>query len=280
MTDLATLEIGVRTHRAFDAVERAYLHRAVRADDYGRTRGRVAIRDAMVVEIAEGGAGPVRIVEDLGDMIVFETAAGWRAHRWVRRDGDRILNEILVRDGAARARAIGLDAADAARRGAGSPAHAPLGELRAGLGQLATTRHAALPHDFSDAARALADAMHRVWNGRALGNIGSRRWRGPNGMQGDAEVAAAWLTGLFAALPDAVLLFERAVVMGDRVALLWRLHGHHLADGLGYAATGRRVRCHGSSVLTLADGAVTDEDTLLDTHALIAQLHRPLIAYR
>ncbi|TRW17752.1 ester cyclase [Glacieibacterium frigidum] len=281
MSDLAALETAVRSHRAFDAVENAYLHRAWRDDDYGRTRGRAAIRDAAIAEIAEEGAGPVRIVDDLGDMIVLETAAGWRAHRWVRRDGERIVAETLIRDGAARARALGRDfGAEALRRGAGSPAHAPLGELRAGLGQFATTRQAALPHDFPDAARDLAHAVHRVWNGRAFGEIGARRWTGPDGRSGDGEAAAAWLTELFAALPDAVLLFERAIVAPDRVALLWRLHGHHLADGFGVAATGRRVRCHGSSVLTLIDGVVQAEDTLLDTLALATQLHRPAISYR
>lgn len=281
MSGLAALETAVRGHRAFDAIEGAYLHRAWRDDDYGRMRGRAAIRDAAVAEIAEEGAGPVRIIDDFGDMIVFETAAGWRAHRWVRRDGTRIVAETLIRDGAARARSLGRDSgAAAAQRGAASPVHAPLGELRAGLGQFATTRHAALPHDFPDAAHGLAHAMHRVWNGRALAEIDTRSWHGPEGRQGDGAAAAAWLTELFAALPDAVLLFERAVVAPDRVALLWRLHGHHLADGFGIAATGRRVRCHGSSVLSLEDGAVVAEETLLDTLALATQLHRPVVNYR
>lgn len=281
MSDLAELETSVRAHRAFDAIESAYLHRAWRDDDYGRTRGRAAIRDAALAEIAEEGAGPVRIVDDLGDMIVVETAAGWRMHRWVRRDGERIVTETLIRDGAARARALGRDfGADAARRGAESAIHAPLGELRAGLGQFATTRDAVLPHDFPDVARRHADAMHRVWNGRAFGRLGEARWRGPDGCEGNGETAAGWLTGLFAALPDAVVLFERAIVAPDRVALLWRLHGHHIADGFGVVATGRRVRCHGSSVLTLTNGAVVAEDVLIDTLALVAQLHCPVIEYR
>ncbi len=278
MSALAALEVAVRGHAAFDAIDRAYLHRAVRRDDHGDVRGRERIIDAAIAEFAVAGTG-TRIVHDLGDMIVFE-AQGWRGHRWARRDGERILAETIVVDGVARCRALGGDPVEAARQlGAANPVHAPLGELRAGLGQLATAGRATLPHDFPAAARGHADAMHRVWNARALGATAAADWRGPEGLAGDAAAAAAWLGTLFAALPDAVLLFERAVVGEDRVALLWRLHGHHV-PGFAVMANARRIRCHGSTMLSLDDdGAVVAEDTLIDTLALAAQLHRPVIDY-
>lgn len=272
MTSLAELERRVREGRRFDAVEASHLHRATREDDWSFLRGREAVRDAAMADVALDGPGPLRILHDLGDMIAFETHRGWAGHRWVSREGGRVLNVTAVDDGMGRARGRGLEiAAEARRRGAALPTHAPLGELRAGRGQLATTRQAVLPSGFPDAARPFADAMHLIWNARALGSIGPRAWTGPDGASGDAASYADWLAGLLAELPDLVLLFERGVAAHGKVALLWRIHGHD--------AHGRRIRAIGSNVLTLAGGAVVAEDLLIDTLAVAASPFRPRFDY-
>ena len=274
---LPDIEIAIRNRRAFDIFETTHLHRATIEDGFGVVTGRENVRDAAIAAVISDGGGPVTIVDDLGAMIVFETG-GWRGHRWARYEGVRIAGETLVIDGAARARILGHDLrAEAFRLGAGSPVHAPLGELRSGRGQLGTADGAILPRDFPAAARAAADGFHRTWNARAFGMIGACRWRGPDGAEGDEADYATWLSRLVAALPDGVVTIERGIVAGDRIALLWRLHAHHLAHGFSVAATGKRVRAIGSSVLTIDDGAVVAHDLMLDELAIAAQLHRPVI---
>lgn len=275
MSALADIEIAVRQRGAFDVFEATHLHRAVREDGFGVVVGRENVRDAAMAE----GGGAVAILHDLGGMIVFETG-GWRGHRWAACEGERILTETVIVDGTARARALGRDVGEeAALAGAASPVHAPLGELRSGRGQLGTPAAAILPRGFPEGARPVADSFHRVWNARAFAAAERCGWRGPDGIDGDETAYATWLTRLFAALPDAVMMIERGIVTADRIALLWRLHGHHLADGFGVAATGRRVRAIGSSVFTMQEGAVVAHDLLVDELAIMAQLRRPVIGY-
>lgn len=275
MNTLADIEIAVRERGAFDLFEATHLHRATREDGFGVLSGRDTLRDAAMAD----GRGAVAILHDLGEMIVFETG-GWRGHRWAAYEGERILAETVIVDGAARARALGRDLGEeAARIGAASPVHAPLGELRSGRGQLGAPAAAILPRGFPERARAVADSLHRVWNARAFAAAERCGWHGPDGIDGDETAYAAWLSRLFAALPDAVVMIERGIVAADRIGLLWRLHGHHLADGFGMTATGRRVRAIGSSVFTLRDGAVVAHDLLVDELAIAAQLHRPVIGY-
>lgn len=278
MSVLADLELAVRGQRAFGRFDMTHLHRASREDGFGVVIGRDQIREAAIA-IASEETGPVAILHDLGEMIVFD-AGGWRGHRWARYEGDRILAETVIIDGTARARSLQRDVAgDAARIGSGTSVHAPLGELRSGRGQLGTAATAPLPRDFPDAARPLADALHCVFNARAFDAAGSYRWRGPGGVEGDETVFADWLIRLFTALPDAVLMIERGIASAGQIALLWRLHGHHLADGFGLAATGKRIRAIGSSVFTLHDGTVVAQDLLVDEFSIAAQLHSPVIGY-
>lgn len=270
MSALAELEVAVRTHRAFDRIDTAYLHRAVREDGFGLVRGRDAICAAAIAALADEGHGAVEIVHDVGDMVVFRAAGGWRGHRWVWREGERILRETLIVDGAVRARSLGRDVdAEALRLGRTNRSHAPLGELDAGRGQCAATA-AVLPHAFPAAARPFAEALHDAWNRRALGGVAAHDWQGPDGRHGNAAEHADWLVHMLALLPDAVLLFERGLVASDRVALLWHLHGH---------TSGVRVRVPGSTVFVLDRGVVVGEETMLDSLAIAAQLHRPMIEY-
>ena len=231
---LAELETALRESQAYGRLAETHAHRAVREDSLGVLQG----RDALTSDWIGKGPQTLRITADLGDMIAFSVEAEgrtWRGHRWVQREDGRVIREVLVED-----TSVARDA----------PAdHPPLGELRAGTGQLDAGLRAVLPPDFEPAARVLADKLHQAWNGRAF-NL----------------YAADWLTALVLALPDATFYFERAITLGDQTAILWRVHGHH--------SNGQRVRLIGSSVM----GSGTD-DTVLDHAAMAAQLRRPIIDY-
>ncbi len=230
MSALADLEIALRRDRKLSLLAESHVHRAVREDSLGIIKGRDAIQTAWVNE----EPADVVIDADLGDMIAY-TAGGWHGHRCVWREDGRIVREVVVED--------------RGRPRAAPPEHPPLGELRLGEGQYATGSTAILPPGFADAARPLADRLHRAWNGRALDLYDG-----------------AWLTELLRQLPDASFTFERGIATGDAIALLWRVQGHH--------ANGQRVRLIGSTVM-----AGERELTVFDQAAMKAQLQRPLIDY-
>ena len=267
MTGLAELQRAFRERLDFTAVDKAYLHRAIREETLGVIRGRDRIREAAMAEAAEEGPGAIRILSDLGDVLALETAGGWRAHIWAMHEGGRILREVFVIDRAARARSLGQDAEEEARRlGAMAPVHAPLGELRAGRGQLPAPNEPILSPDFPAEALEGARYLHHLWNRRDLSRLPTE-WTGP----ADAGEARRLLLDLFKRLPDAELMIERGVAREDEVGILWRLHGHQ--------TDGTRIRILGSSLLELQNGQVVAEAMLIDTLALAAAPHRPVIDY-
>jgi hypothetical protein len=134
------------------------------------------------------------------------------------------------------------------------PAHAPLGELAAGRGQYDAGAVAVVPSDFTAGAVPLATLLHRAWNGRAFDLY-----------------EAPWLLALLKDLPDAIFYFERALVVDDQFAILWRVHGHH--------RDGQRVRLIGSSVMRFDGAAITSDLTCVDFAACKAQLARTIISY-
>lgn len=273
MTRPGEIETDIRARGDLSVFDRTHLHRAWIEDALGRMRGRDRIRDRATALLAEEGLGPIAVDAESDGFLAWSASGGWRGHRWIVREGERIAGEIEVVDGIARAKALGRDVeAEAARIGAARPLHAALGELRAGQGQLAPADAPELPDGFG--APAAAAYLHRVWNARAL-DLLPGAWRGPDEAGGDAT---GFVLRLLTALPDAVCLFERGAVIGDREAVLWRLHGHHLGPGFG-TPSGKRVRLIGSSLVRIADGVVTAEDMLIDTLALRATAHRPLIDY-
>jgi hypothetical protein len=275
---LAELERAVRERRDFSGFDTAYLHRAWRENALQRVRGRDRIRDGALAQTADEAAGPITVEAELDDdrraMIAF-MASGWRGHRWAFHEGSCIVGDVEILDGAARARALAREPEEEARRlGTTLPVHGPLGELRSGRGQIGETEDPLLPPGFPAGAAGAARYLHRVWNRRDLSAVASE-WRGPAEANGDG---AAFVLGILAALPDAVLLIEAGLVSGDRAAVLWRLHGHHLGQGWG-TPSGQRERAIGSSVLTLSRGEVAAEDMLIDTLAMRAAAFRPVIDY-
>jgi hypothetical protein len=236
---LATLESALRTDRALGALSQSHVHRAVREDSLGFKIG----RDAILADWTLQDRADVTITADFGEMIGFEIGTdnkAWRGHRWVVREGDKIIRETLIEN--------------RSQPKFAPETHTPLGELRAGRGQYDAGTKAVLPADFPDAARPLADLLHQAWNGRAF-NL----------------YEASWVARIIRTLPDATFHFERALVQGNQYAILWRVHGHH--------AEGQRVRLIGSSVMTFDDSAIKSETTIVDFAALDAQLGRELISY-
>ena len=234
MSALAELELSLRRDGAYGRLAASHSHRAVREDSIGFVVG----RDALIADWVASGTQPVTITADLGEMIAFAVGPPedrWHGHRWIKREDDRIVSEILVED--------------RDRERSAPAAFPPLGELRAGMGQFSAGDVAILPSGFPAEAKALADRLHRAWNGRAFD-----------------EYRADWLTALVTELPDATFYFERAIVGGDRTALLWRVHGH--------TAKGQRIRLIGSSLI-----AGGDDETIVDLAARRAQSKRELIDY-
>jgi hypothetical protein len=258
---LAELERDWRERRALGRFADAYLHRAVHETSIGHVHGRDALTADALRELAELPPQTVTIEADLGDMIAYriESGAGsWRGHRWARREGGRIAAEILVEETEARCVAAGSNAAEAARKLAASiPAHHPLGELSAGRGQLAAAADVPLPPGFPEAAHAAAQWLHRLWNGREL----------------DLAPESGLEARLLSQTLGAVLLVEQGIAAGDRVAILWRLHGQHATK------PGRRLRLIGSSLFTVENGKIVADATLVDELAIAVQLRQPLLDY-
>ena len=281
MIDAATLEMQLRAGR-FDVIAEAYLHRATRETSAAMLRGRDAL---LTAALGEAAAFPDTVTslgfcaDDLATFVRHHGDHRWRGHRWLAREDDRVVRETLIEDGVTRNLAAEAQAEPLAFL------HAPLGELRPGCGQLAAGDTAIVPPGWPDAARAVADAFHRSWNGKAIDRIEALWhedcvWHGPAGAGGGRAGLLRWLTTFFAAFPDATLMFERAIVRDDTIALLWRLHAHH-RGGPGFgAATGRRVKLIGSSVLRFEAELIVADETLIDTSSIASQLTMSMLAWR
>ena len=236
---LATLEHQLRTDRALSLLAQSHVHRAVREDSMGFLIG----RDAILADWVRQDRADITIIDDFSDMIAFDVQAGednWQGHRWVVREGDKIVRETLIENDGEPRSACAM--------------HPPLGELRAGRGQYDAGFLPVLPADFPEAAKPLVTLLHQACNGRAF-NL----------------YEAPWLVKLVSTLPDATFYFERALVDDDHIALLWRVHGHHMS--------GQRVRLIGSSVMGFKDGRIFSDMTIIDFAAMDAQLERDLISY-
>ena len=283
MIGAATLETQLRSGQ-FDVIAQAYLHRAARETGLVMLQGRGALLEAALAEAAAFPDATTTLGFCADDLSTFVRQQGdhrWRGHRWLEREGSRIVRETLIEDGQVQNLAAGRGAGGAGMM----PLHQPLGELRPGRGQFAAGDTAIVPPGWPDAARAVADAFHQVWNAKAIGCIETfwhpeAVWNGPAGAGGGRAALARWLTALLADFPDATLLFERAIARDGVVAMLWRLHGHH-RGGQGFGpATGRRIRLIGSSVLRIEAGLIVADETLIDMAAIAPQLTMPIIAWR
>lgn len=126
---------------------------------------------------------------------------------------------------------------------------------------------------------------HEVWNRRRLDRVGEfytpdYRFHGPSGVRLRTRTGfAAYVLGLLAAFPDAVMRLEHLCHSGDgsgeQVAVRWRLLGTHGGPGRYGPPTGRRVNVLGVTHHRLRGEQLLGECTVFDELALLAQLHVP-----
>ena len=254
---------------AIGGLAEQYLHRARRETCFGTLVGRDAITAAnleLAATIAPDVSVRVRSCTPSLTIVAIDRPDGSRErqHRWLWREGERVVRESVVGAyGGGNEQKLQAIAAQA-------PLHPPLGEVRSGGGQLA----AGATSWFSDGPDWLLDALHRIWNGRRFDEIErlyapGATWSGPDAQNGGPELFRSWIMRLLARHPDATLLFERAEEVGESVGLLWRLIVHQ---------EGRRCHMLGSSLMVVADGRVVEDETLLDLAALEFLPSRPLLA--
>lgn len=122
---------------------------------------------------------------------------------------------------------------------------------------------------------------HEVWNRRRLDRVAEfytpdYRFHGPSGVRLRTRAAfSAYVLGLLAAFPDAVVRLEHLCRTGERVAVRWRLLGTHDGPGRYGRPTGRRVNLLGVTHHRLRGDQFLGECTVFDELALLTQLHSP-----
>jgi steroid delta-isomerase-like uncharacterized protein len=78
--------------------------------------------------------------------------------------------------------------------------------------------------------------------------------------------------GFCAAFPDLRVTVEDTIAEGDRVAVRWSADMTHTGDGLGFPASGKKVRMNGMSVVVIKDGKIHEGWNCADMGRLFAQL--------
>ena len=248
-----------------------HLHRATRLTSLYWLQGREALIAADLADLVARNGHAAETMSATGAMVTVQLRGAhgaWSRHVWSRREGARVIAETVVEDGDARLAALGIDPiGETARLAARHRPTEPFGELHAGTGQLAASPHAVLPPDFPEAAGPLAHALHRLWNGGQYTDAMAPwhpavRWSGAGNTVGDRTALRDWIMRWRARFADAVILFETAAVGDDRIAVLWRLHG---------TTASRRIRLLGSTLVTVTDGLIVADETLLDPVAARVQ---------
>lgn len=282
MIDFQSLERAIREQGDLGAVDRAYRHSALLTTSLEERCGREDIAAAYAAELAQFFPQTVDETVTVGPFFACTLSAAassgepvkWRQHRWSRVENNRIVDACVISDFAATAAHVAGSFDTAAGAAAARLAAAEFfGEIRAGTGQCAPEETATLPNGVPADAVPWLDLMHRVWNGRRLDLLakhsaaGSRR-RSALRCDETLDEHRHDLLRLFAAMPDLTLLFDAVVFDGERLAVLFRLHGHHRGAG---AATGRRVRLLGSRLARIREGMFVEDEWLIDRFALAVQ---------
>ena len=75
------------------------------------------------------------------------------------------------------------------------------------------------------------------------------------------------------AFPDAKITVDRSTIArANRVTVQWTITGTHQGEFLGVAATGKKIKTSGVSILTFAKGKIVDSYSMWDTLNLWWQL--------
>ena len=198
--------------------------------------------------------------------------------------GDRVVEVWRVHDGLTLARQLGLSVRAAVETLAGQtpPPHRPgSGDPKRHLGQEPPDAPPRPAPD--DGVEALARwTWHEIWNRRRLDRISqgyapNYLFFGPSGRRfRTRKDYAAFVLGVLAAFPDAVVGLERLTCQGDReegrIAVRWRLFGTHDGPGPYGLPSGRRVSILGTTHQHLRRGEFIKEWTVFDELALLVQL--------
>jgi predicted ester cyclase len=65
---------------------------------------------------------------------------------------------------------------------------------------------------------------------------------------------------------------EEVVIEGSRAVQIVRMTGRHDGDFLGIAPTGRHVEAQMASLMTIADGLITEERRIFDFTGVLLQV--------
>lgn len=224
------------------ALDRLYLHRAIRRQRGGRLFGRSAIRQAILSDLARFEGWDVTIHAGTDTFVDLEwlspDGVRVRRHHWAWYENDRIAADVVITQGKAETPL--------------STHHGLLGELDSGRGQIG-------PGPLSGFSETCCQ-LHTLWNGRSLASLKQLYhdglvWQGPEDRGGLRDLKAWWLKQ-FLTYPQSHIIFEREVAFGGHIALLWQWGR---IDGQGV-----RTRVTGSSLLNILDGRIAVETLLTD----------------
>ena len=213
------------------------------------------------------------VMRTIADCLVFE---------------NRIYREWLVRDSYAMYRQLGVDIPALAEKAAKGlldrgTVITDLGETGHRLGQYPPGDAADLSLARTDSERACLGWMHEVWNRRMFGQLRAAmapdvRWHGP-GMREAAGVASvtAQCVKLAAAMPDLAFTPQHicsvpCVEGGEKIAVRWIMHGHHLGWHAAMGApSGAPLALMGMNHFHVVDGRIIDDWTVYDEFSLMVQ---------
>jgi steroid delta-isomerase-like uncharacterized protein len=74
------------------------------------------------------------------------------------------------------------------------------------------------------------------------------------------------------AFPDLAFAYKQIIAEGEYVVLHWLVSGTHQGEYLGYPATRQRVSWHGTTILWVVQGKITERWTYQDSDSLNKQL--------
>jgi steroid delta-isomerase-like uncharacterized protein len=72
--------------------------------------------------------------------------------------------------------------------------------------------------------------------------------------------------------PDIQITVEDTIAEGDKVAARWIATMTHLGDSLGISATKKKVVLHGSTIVIIKDGKISEGWNFMDMGGMIAKL--------
>jgi ketosteroid isomerase-like protein len=77
---------------------------------------------------------------------------------------------------------------------------------------------------------------------------------------------------LFTVFPDWTIVFDEAIVDGDRAAHPFTVRATHVGNFMGFPGTGRQFTFSGALLYTMRDGLIVEERRVYDFSGLLIQL--------